>query len=203
MNKEEKAESTDSNKIKYLILIFIGILVLGVPAVYGKAHAHAHVSHSTSHASSHSTSSSKSSGAKTTIKGAKSYTGKTYTAPKSFSSKYSSSTIKTETVNSNPSHFTSYSTTNMFRPNFWTAMWAFKCMDNNTKEASEQDISKELEERGYSQEEIQEILKEGKEAEKAEEQQQKEDDKVFGIILICLITGGIIVVLIIKYIDEH
>ena len=190
-------------KIKIISLIIIGILILGATTVYGKATAHAHVSHSTSHASSHSTSKSSStkssSSAKTAIKGAKSYTGKTYTAPKSFSSKYNSSNIKTGTVNSNPSHFTSYSTSNIFRPNFWTAMWAFKCMDNNTKEVTEQDISKELEERGYSQEEIQEILKEGKEAEKAEEQQKKEDDKILLIVLICMIVGGIIVALIIKY----
>lgn len=190
------------NKIKLISLIIIGILILGVPAVYGKAHAHAHVSHSTSHASSHSTSTSKSSGAKTTIKGYTSHAGKTYTAPKSFSSKYNSSNIKTGTVNSNPNHYTSYSASNMFRPNFWTAMWAFKCMDNNTKEVTEQDISKELEERGYSQEEIKEILKEGEEAKQAEEQQQKEDIKVFWIVIICLITGGIIVVLIIKYMHD-
>lgn len=188
-------------KIKIISLIIIGILILGATTVYGKATAHAHVSHSTSHASSHST--SKSSSAKTTIKGYTSHAGKTYTAPKSFSSKYNSSNIKTGTVNSNPSHFTSYSTTNMFRPNFWTAMWAFKCMDNNTKEVTEQDISKELEERGYSQEEIKEILKEGEEAKQAEEQQKKEDDKIFSIVLICLIAGGIIIVLILKYIDEH
>lgn len=196
-------------KNKIISLIIIGILILGTTNVYGKAsahshaHSHAHVSHSTSHASSHSTSSSKSSGAKTTIKGYTSHAGKTYTTPKSFSSKYNSSNIKTGTVNSNPSHFTSYGTTNMFRPNFWTAMWAFKCMDNNTKEVSEQDISKELEERGYSQEEIKEILKEGEEAKQAEEQQKKEDDKISLIVLICLIAGGIIIVLILKYIDEH
>ena len=191
------------NKIKLISLIIIGILILGATTVYGKATAHAHASHSTSHASSHSTSTSKSSSAKTTIKGYTSHAGKTYTAPKSFSSKYNSSNIKTGTVNSNPSHFASYSTSNMFRPNFWTAMWAFKCMDNNTKEVTEQDISKELEERGYSQEEIKEILKEGEEAKQAEEQQKKEDDKIFLIVLICLIVGGIIIVLILKYIDEH
>lgn len=191
------------NKIKLISLIIIGILILGATTVYGRATVHAPVSHSTSHASSHSTSTSKSSSAKTTIKGYTSHAGKTYTAPKSFSSKYNSSNIKTGTVNSNPSHYTSYSTSNMFRPNFWTAMWAFKCMDNNTKEVTEQDISKELEERGYSQEEIKEILKKGEEAKQAEEQQQKEDIKVFWIVIICLITGGIIVVLIIKYIDEH
>lgn len=98
-----------------------------------------------------------SSSVKSTSSSAKSSTGQKSTTPK-----YNSSNIKTEKINDNPTYYKNYSSTNIFTPNFWMAMWAFQCTHNNTKQVSEQDIAKELEERGYTQEEIKEILAEGK-----------------------------------------
>lgn len=190
-------------KIILRILILTIILFSMAIPVYAKATVHV-TTHSTPHISTHSTTthsssshSTTSSGSKSrTITGAKSYsTPKTYTAPKTYTSKYNSSNIKTQTVNTNPTHFSSYSSTNIFRPNFWTAMWAFNCMkdngNDNSKEVTEQDIAKELEERGYSQDEINEILKDG---EKAKEEINKENEKF--AIIIPIIAIGIFVIFI-------
>ena len=196
-------------KKKIILISFIITILMGGKIVYGISHSvnsshSVHSSHSTTHSTtSHST--TKSAG---TVKSGKTITGyksstssKTYTTPKTYTSKYNSSNIKTQTVNSNPSHFSSYSSTNMFRPNFWTAMWAFNCIkdngNDNSKEVSEQDIAKELEERGYSQDEIKEILKDG---EKAKEETDKEDRKktILGIAIIIIffiiIVGGTIII---------
>ena len=188
------------------ILILVAILSCIAIPVYARASVHSshstHITtHSTPHTSTHSTTHSSSSHSTTssskskTITGAKSYsTPKTYTKPKTYTSKYNSSNIKRQTVNTNPSHFSSYSSTNIFRPNFWTAMWAFNCMkdngNNNSKEVTEQDIAKELEERGYSQDEIKDILKDG---EKAKEETNKEDRKQAIIAGIVIIVGVIII----------
>lgn len=69
--------------------------------------------------------------------------------------------------------------------------------NDNSKEVTEQDIAKELEERGYSQDEIKEILKDG---EKAKEETDKEDRKktILGIAVIIIffiiIVGGTILI---------
>lgn len=149
---------------KIIVLIIIFIIGFSV-GVYAKG---AHVSaHSSTHVST-----PKSATSKSTINGAK-----TYTTPKSFTSKYNASDIKTEKVQESV-HYSNYNSSNIFKPNFWTAMWAFQCMHDNTEEVTEQDIAKELEERGYSQEEIQDILKEGEQA-KEEIQLQKEEENKF------------------------
>ena len=168
--------------MKKIIVLTIIILVALSTAVFAKgAHAsHAsHVSHSSTHVSS--------SGSKSTISGAK-----TYTTPKNFTGKYNTSNIKTEKVQE-ASNYGGYSMSNTFRPNFWTAMWAFQCMHDNTEEVTEQDIAKELEERGYSQEEIQAILKEGEEAKQA----QKEEDENTERTVVLVIIGIIVVIAII------
>ena len=116
---------------------------------------------------------------------------KTYTTPKNFTSKYNSSNIKTKKVNPNPEVYKNFSTTNIFRPNFWTAMWAFQCINNNGQ-ATEQDIAKELEERGYTEEEIKEILAEGEEAKKQVEEEEKNNTKT-AIIVIAILVGLIII----------
>lgn len=124
---------------------------------------------------------------------------KKYTTPKTFTSKYNASNIKTEKVNSNPEVYKNFSTSNMFTPNFWTAMWAFQCFNNNSQ-VTEQDIAKELEERGYTEEEIKEILAEGEEAKKQVEIEENNNKKILTIIsivaliiIIILIIAGIII----------
>lgn len=179
-------------KIKLIIIIFIIALVI---PTYSYAKVGAHASHSI-HTTSHSTS------GKTTISGAKTST-KTYTTPKSFTSKYNTSNIKTNKVQES-SHYSSYNSSNIFRPNFWTAMWAFQCMHDNTEEVTEQDIAKELEERGYTQEEIQEILKEGEQAKEEAQKQEDEENKLFtyigiGIAVSLVILVIVFIILEIKY----
>lgn len=176
--------------MKKIISLTIIMLLVLTTISYASVARTAHVS---SHSSVHTTSRA-SSTSKSTVTGAK-----TYTTPKSFTSKYNSSNIKTEKVVSEPKNYTNYSTSNIFRPNFWTAMWAFQCMRDNTEQVTEQDIAKELEERGYSQEEIQKILKEGEEAKQAEEKQNEENNKIVGYIVAGII-GVIIIIFIIAII---
>ena len=119
------------------VITLLTIIFMCSP-VYARASVHSSVRSTpktTTHSSTHSS---------TKVTGAK-----TYTTPKSFTSKYNSSNIKTEKVNPNPEAYKNFSTTNIFQPNFWTAMWAFQCINNNGQ-ATEQDIAKELEERGYT-----------------------------------------------------
>ena len=105
---------------------------------------------------------------------------------KTFTPKYNASNIKTEKVNSNPSNYTKYSSTSLFKPNAWTAMWVFACMNNNSKEVTEQDIAKELEERGYSEEEINSILEEGKQAQKEDAEDEEKNKKIVLVVVIIL-----------------
>ena len=151
----------------------------------------AHTAHVSSHSSVH-TISRASSTIKSTVSGAK-----TYTTPKSFTSKYNSSNIKTEKVVSEPKNYTNYSTSNIFRPNFWTAMWAFQCMHDNTEQVTEQDIAKELEERGYTQEEIQEILQEGEQAKEEAQKQEDEENKLFTYIGIGIAVSSLIILFVV------
>ena len=160
-----------------ILTIIISTLICSITyarAVRGSARS---TPRTTTHSSTHSS---------TKITGAK-----TYTTPKNFTSKYNSSNIKTEKVNPNPQHYKNFSTTNIFQPNFWTAMWAFQCINNNGQ-ATEQDIAKELEERGYTEEEIKEILAEGEEAKKQVEEEEKNNTKT-AIIVIAILVGLIII----------
>lgn len=178
--------------IKKVLLIFVIIISIGALStnVYAKAHSSAHSSHSSTHSTTHSTKS---------ITGAKSTPGKTYTTPKSFTSKYNSSNIKTNKVVENPNNYTKYSVSNTFRPNFWTAMWAFQCMHDNTEEVTEQDIAKELEERGYTEDEINEIIQDGENAKQLQsEEEKKEAYEILGGIGIALIIA-IIIILVIEF----
>ena len=166
-------------KILSIIILTIIISTLICSVTYARA-VHSSV-RSTSKTSTHSSTHSS-----TKITGAK-----TYTTPKNFTSKYNSSNIKTEKVNPNPQHYKNFSTTNIFQPNFWTAMWAFQCISDNG-EATEQDIAKELEERGYTEEEIKEILAEGEEAKKQVEEEEKNNNKI--AIIIFAVVGVLIVI---------
>lgn len=139
---------------KKIIILTIITLTLLTTAVYARvAHSSVHSSHS-SHTSTKSTSSTSK---------VSSSSSKTVSGAKTASETYTKSNIKTEKVNDNASHYKNYSSSNFFTPNAWFWLWAFKPHGSGTNgEVTEQDIAKELEERGYSQEEIQEILKEGK-----------------------------------------
>lgn len=171
-----------------IILILISITTTSLAKVGGGARGGARASShsSTSHSStSHTTSS------------AKSYSGvKSISGYKTFTPKYNSSNIKTEKVNENPTYYTNYSSTNMFTPNVWTAMWAFQCIHDSTEQVSEQDIAKELEERGYTPEEIDEILAEGRMAQEEDKQVIAEQEKIANYVLIGFVVIIIIIVIV-------
>lgn len=169
--------------MKILKIFILSIIIMNLLIIPAFAIAHT-TTHSAIHSSTHITTSHSSTGKSSSTTKAASAT-KTYTTPKNFVSKYNSSNIKTEKVNSNPTNFEKYSSSNIFKPNFWTSMWLFTCMNNNTKEATEQDIAKELEERGYTEEEVKEILQEGEKAKNAEQEEQKNNKigkETFGIV---------------------
>ena len=182
--------------MKRIVILSIIILMMLTTSCYAKAHAHAHAHsvHSSGHSTSHSTSKSKISGAKK------------YSTPKSFKGKYNSSNIKTEKV-TEAKNYSNYSTSNTFRPNFLTDIWAFQCMKNNSQEVTEQDIAKELEERGYSQEEIKEILKEGEQAkeeiEKEAENKKETAKKIATISIIILISILLILLIVMNLIEKR
>ena len=68
-------------------------------------------------------------------------------------------------------------------------MWAFQCIHDSTEQVSEQDIAKELEERGYTKEEIDEILAEGRMAQEEDKQVKEQEEKVLTYILIGLLVA--------------
>ena len=165
---------------KIISLIIIFIIIISITSV---SLAVVRARSSSSVKSSSSTSSSKSS-----YSGVKSISGY-----KTFTPKYNSSNIKTQKVNDNPAYYKNYSSTNMFTPNVWTAMWAFQCIHDGTEQVTEQDIAKELEERGYTQEEIDEILQEGRLAQEENKQVKEENEKIVNYILI----GFVVIIIII------
>ena len=163
-----------------IILIIISMTTISFAKIGGaRASSHSSTSHTTS--------------------SAKSYSGvKNISGYKTFTPKYNSSNIKTEKVNDNPTYYKNYSSTNMFTPNAWTAMWAFQCIHDTAEQVSEQDIAKELEERGYTQEEIDEILAEGRMAQEEDKQVIEEQEKIENIfVIICIV---ILVALIVGFI---
>ena len=165
--------------ISSLLVVFIGICLILPTNVYGRAHTSVH---SSTHTSVHSsvkastpTSSSKSSSVssstpKTTTS---SSTGKTYTTTKS---EIGRTTVNHETVkpkesttivNNNPTYYTNYSTQPSYSLsnsifNYYMLSEIFKDKDKEKDKVSEQDIVKALEEKGYSKEEIDQILDEAK-----------------------------------------
>ena len=172
-------------KVISLIMIFITIISLSTVSL-----AVVHGARASS--SKISTAKSTSTTAKSTsTSGVKSISGY-----KTFTPKYNSSNIKTQKVNDNPTYYKNYSSTNMFRPNVWTAMWAFHCIHDSTEQVSKQDIAKELEERGYTQEEIDEILAEGRMAQEEDKQVIEEQKKIVNYILIGLAVIIIIIAIV-------
>ena len=158
-----------------IILIIISMTTISFAKIGGaRASSHSSASHTTS--------------------SAKSYSGvKNISGYKTFTPKYNSSNIKTEKVNDNPTYYKNYSSTNMFTPNAWTAMWAFQCIHDSTEQVSEQDIAKELEERGYTAKEIGEILAEGRMAQEEDKQVIEEQEKITN----CIVIGSVVILVII------
>lgn len=165
--------------ISSLLVVFVGICLILPINVYGRAHTSVH---SSTHTSVHSsvkastpTSSSKSSSVssstpKTTTS---SSTGKTYTTTKSETGRttVNHETVKpkesTTIVNNNPTYYTNYSTQPSYSLsnsifNYYMLSEIFKDKDKEKDKVSEQDIVKALEEKGYSKEEIDQILDEAK-----------------------------------------
>ena len=166
-----------------IILILISISTTSLAKVGGGARGGARTS--SHYSTSHTTSS------------AKSYSGvKSISGYKTFTPKYNSSNIKTQKVNDNPAYYKNYSSTNMFTPNVWTVMWAFQCIHDSTEQVSEQDIAKELEERGYTPEEIDEILAEGRMAQEEDKQVIEEQEKITNYVLIGFVVIIIIIVIV-------
>ena len=117
-----------------------------------------------------STSSTSSSTTKSTTS---SSTGKTYTTTKSDTGRttITHKTVKpkesTTIVNNNPTYYTNYSTQPSYSLsnsifNYYMLSEIFKDKDKEKDKVSEQDIVKALEEKGYSKEEIDQILDEAK-----------------------------------------
>lgn len=175
--------------MKKLISIFIIVLMLfSISNIsYGAVRSSARASSVKSTSIKSSSSSIKSTS--TSTKSSSTSGVKNISGYKSFTPKYNSSNIKTEKINSNPVNYMNYSSTNMFTPNVWTAMWAFQCIHDSTEQVSEQDIAKELEERGYTKEEIDEILAEGRMAQEEDKQVKEQEEKVLTYILIGLLVA--------------
>lgn len=185
-------------KIKIISLIVImGVCLILPMIVYGRAHTSVHSStrsttvHSSTPKSSTSSSrsvksstpssTSKSSTSSSTSKSStSSSTGKTYTTTKSNSGR---TTIKHETVkpkesktivNNNPTYYINYSTQPSYSLsnsifNYYMISEIFKDKDKEKDKISEQEIVKALEEKGYTEEEVKQILDEAK----TEEQENK------------------------------
>lgn len=162
------------------------IAIIGIPCIsIGRAHTSSHsssrsISHSvkssTPKTSTKSTSSSVKSSTPKTSTTKSSSTGKTYTTTKDTSS--SRTTIKHETVkpkenaggttiiNSNPTYYNNYSTGRSY--SITNSIFQYYMLNEIFKDkesVTEKDIVKALEEKGYSKEEVDQILDEAKQEE--------------------------------------
>ena len=156
-------------------------------SVHSSTHVTTHsttVHSSTPHSSTSSSSSVKASTPKSSTKSStsssstkkstpSSSTGKTYTTTKSETGRttVNHETVKpkesTTIVNNNPTYYTNYSTQPSYSLsnsifNYYMLSEIFKDKDKEKDKVSEQDIVKALEEKGYSKEEIEQILDEAK-----------------------------------------
>ena len=171
---------------KLLITTVLLIAIIGIPCISnGRAHTSSHsssrsISHSvkssTPKTSTKSTSSSVKSSTPKTSTTKSSSTGKTYTTTKDTSS--SRTTIKHETVkpkenaggttiiNSNPTYYNNYSTGRSY--SITNSIFQYYMLNEIFKDkesVTEKDIVKALEEKGYSKEEVDQILDEAKQEE--------------------------------------
>lgn len=172
--------------LKLIATIFLCIILIisNVPIVYGRAHSsgarssHSSVKSSTPKSSSSSKSRTvKSSTPKSSTTKSKT-SGKTYTTTKSSTGRTTveHSTVKPKTnsegkstiVNNNPTYYTNYSTDTSYPiTNSIFQFYILSEIFSDKENVSEQDIVKALEERGYTQEEVNQILDEAKAEEEA------------------------------------
>ena len=175
--------------IKIISAIAIIITIIGVttPTIYARAHSsgarssgsHSSVKSSTPKSSTKSSTSSSVKASTPKSSTTKSSTsGKSYTTTKSSSGRttVSHDTVKPKTdstgkstiVNNNPTYYTTYSTDTGF--SLTNSIFQFYMLDqifSGKEQVTEQDVAKALEERGYSKEEVDQILDEARTEEKA------------------------------------
>lgn len=174
--------------IKIISVIAIMLTIIGItePKIFARAHSsgarsssHSSVKSSTPKSSTKSSTSSsvKASTPKTsTTKSSKS--GKSYTSTKSSTGRTTveHKTVKPKTdssgkstiVNNNPTYYTTYRTDTGF--SLTNSIFQFYMLDQifaDKEQVAEQDVAKALEERGYSKEEIDQILDEARAEEEA------------------------------------
>lgn len=196
------------------VVILMIILISGSSLTYARVHSSG--GHSSSHSSvkastpKSSTKSSTSSSVKASTP--KSSTTKSSTTGKSYSTTKSESgrtTVKHETVkpktdstgkstviNNNPTYYTNYSTNTSYP--LTNSIFQFYMLDqifSDKEEVTEQEIAKALEERGYTKEEVDQIIDEAK----TEEQENKPFydgwkwyNWLLFVVIILVIIGGLV-----------
>lgn len=171
---------------KYLKKVIIAILlitfiagIVGGTNIYARAHTSVHSSRSSIKASTPKSSSKstsvKASTPKTSTTKSKT-TGKSYTTTKTDSGRTTikhenvkpkiNAEGKTTIVNNNPTIYTNYSNSSSF--SLTNSIFQFYMLDqifSDKESVTEQDVAKALEERGYTKEEIDQILDEAKQEE--------------------------------------
>lgn len=171
---------------KLLITTVLLIVIIGIPCIsIGRAHTSSHsssrsISHSvkssTPKTTTKSTSSSVKSSTPKTSTTKSSTTGKTYTTTKSTSSNRTTvkhNTVKprqntggTTIINNNPTYYSSYSTGYSYPiTNSIFQYYMLNEIFKDKESVTEKDIVKALEEKGYSKEEVDQILDEAKQEE--------------------------------------
>ena len=204
--------------IKIISVIAIIITIIGVttPTIYARAHssgARSSGSHSSSVKSSTPKSSTKSS-TSSSVKAStpKSSTTKSSTSGKSYTTTKNNSgrttvnhdTVKPKTdssgkstiVNNNPTYYTTYSTETGF--SLTNSIFQFYMLDqifSDKEKVTEQDVAKALEERGYSKEEVDQILDEARTEEKANKpfyDGWKWYNWLLFVVIILAIIGGVV-----------
>lgn len=202
--------------IKIISSIVIAITIIGLvsPSIYARAHSSGGRSSSHSSVKASTPKSSTKSSTSSSVKAStpKSTTTKSSTTGKSYSTTKSNSgrtTVKHETVkpktdssgkstviNNNPTYYMNYRTDTSYP--LTNSIFQFYMLDqifSDKEQVTEQDVAKALEERGYTKEEVDQILDEAK----TEEQENKPfydgwkwyNWLLLTIILIAII-GGII-----------
>lgn len=201
-------------KIVSMIAIIITIIGVTTPTIYARAHSsgarssgsHSSVKSSTPKSSTKSSTSSSVKASTPKSSTTKSSTsGKSYTTTKSSSGRttVSHDTVKPKTdstgkstiVNNNPTYYTTYSTDTGF--SLTNSIFQFYMLDqifSDKEKVTEQDVAKALEERGYSKEEVDQILDEARTEEKANKpfyDGWKWYNWLLFVVIILAIIGGV------------
>lgn len=203
--------------IKIISTIAIIITIIGVtaPSIYARAHSsgarssgsHTSVKSTTPKSSTKSSTSSSVKASTPKSSATKSSTsGKSYTTTKNSSGRTTvshdivkpktDSSGKTTIVNNNPTYYTTYSTDTGF--SLTNSIFQFYMLDqifSDKEQVTEQDVAKALEERGYSKEEVDQILDEARTEEKANKpfyDGWKWYNWLLFVVIILVIIGGLV-----------